>query len=283
MKFINYLYCGEKNIGILEGEYIYKTEFNDLYALMEAFDVSELKSISKGDKIALNEVKMLPIIEYPRQDVLCAGMNYKTHRMECISASIDNSKATDTPHSVYFSKRCNKANTNGDVIPLHEDITSEVDYEGELGVIFGRDAKDIKTDEEALSVVFGYTVIDDVSARDLQKEHQQFYFGKSLDGFFSIAPILVTRDEFEGFPDLNLRTYVNGELRQNNLTDNMIFPIPYMIKELTSGMTLKRGTIFSTGTPNGIGKAFNPPKMLKKGDEVRVEIEGICSLTNLFE
>lgn len=283
MKFINYEYNNKKNIGILEGEFIYSTPYNDLYAIIEAFDIETLNSIPRGSKIALNEVKMLPIIEYPRQDIICAGMNYKTHRMECIAAAIDNSKPTDTPHSVYFSKRCNKASTTGDMVPLHEDITSEVDYEGELGVIFGKDTYNVKTDEEALDKVFGYTVLNDVSARDLQKEHQQFYFGKSLDGFTVIAPVLVTRDEFDGFPELNLRTYVNSELRQNNLTDNMIFPIPYMIKELSSGMTIKAGTIFSTGTPNGIGKSFNPPKMLKKGDEVRVEISHICSIVNYFE
>lgn len=283
MKLINYLYNDKANIGVLKGDYIYPTEFSDLYSLIERYSVEDLNMLKLMDKIYYKDVKPLPIIQYPRQDILCAGMNYKNHKQECIAANIDFDKNLYNPKSVYFSKRCNKAVTTNDVISLHQDITSEVDYEGELGIIFGRDASNIKSEEEALNTIFGYTIINDVSARDLQKEHQQFYFGKSLDGFTSIAPVVVTRDEFKGFPSLNLKTYVNDELRQDNSTDNLIFTIPQMIIELTRGITLLKGTIFSTGTPSGIGKGFNPPKMLKSGDKVRIIIEGIGELINTFK
>ena len=269
MKFIHYLENGNRHIGLIKDKKIYRTIYKEL---SELFD----KDLSKLDLvIEENEIKELPIIEYPRQDILCLGMNYYAHKNECLAAGFDHDKGAKT---VYFSKRCNKAITNKDYIDLHLDLTKEPDYEGELGVILSKDASNLKSDKDVLDKIFGYTIINDVSARDLQKEHQQFHFGKSLDTFTSISSVVVTKDEFESFPQLDIKTYVNDDLRQDDNTRNMIFSIPHFMKELTKGMTLLSGTIIATGTPSGIGKASS--RFLKDGDVVRIEIEKIGILEN---
>ena len=134
--------------------------------------------------------------------------------------------------------------------------------------------------EDAKDYIFGYTVMNDVTARELQTRHKQWYFGKSLDGFTPLGPVIVTADEVAYPPVLNIRSYVNGELRQNATTDSFIHHIDYVIHEFTQGMTLKAGTIFATGTPAGVGMGFEPPKFLKSGDEVICEIEGIGRIKN---
>ena len=134
--------------------------------------------------------------------------------------------------------------------------------------------------EEVKDYIFGYTIMNDVSAREVQTEHKQWYFGKSLDGFTPIGPWIVTRDEFEWMPKLGIRSYVNGELRQNNNTELMMTGIDTAIHQLSQGITLKAGTIIAMGTPSGVGMAFDPPRCLNSGDVVRCEIEGIGVLEN---
>ena len=149
----------------------------------------------------------------------------------------------------------------------------------ELAVVLGRDAKNV-AEADAFDYVFGYTIVNDVSARNLQTGHKQWYFGKGLDGFTPMGPCLVTRDEFPQPPALAIRTYVNGELRQDAVTDQLLFSIPHILHELSQGMTLQAGTIIATGTPAGVGMGFDPPKFLQSGDVVRCEIQGIGILEN---
>ena len=137
--------------------------------------------------------------------------------------------------------------------------------------------------EDAFDYVFGYTILNDVSARNLQTSHKQWYFGKSLDGFTPIGPCIVTKEDFQNPPALYIRSYVNGELRQNSTTDLLIFDIAHVISELSQGMTLLPGTIIAMGTPAGVGMGFVPPNFLKAGDEVKCEIEGIGTLTNIVQ
>jgi 2-keto-4-pentenoate hydratase/2-oxohepta-3-ene-1,7-dioic acid hydratase in catechol pathway len=155
-----------------------------------------------------------------------------------------------------------------------------LDYECELGVIIGKDAKNVKT-EDAAEYIFGYTIVNDVSARNLQTRHKQWYFGKSLDGFTPIGPCIVTADEIPFPPKLKITATVNGELRQDSATDLLITGIPEIIAELSSGMTLLPGTIIATGTPSGVGMGFDPPKFLKSGDVVECAVEGIGTLRNI--
>lgn len=181
--------------------------------------------------------------------------------------------------TIYFSKRVNEAVAPGDCIESHSDIVKDLDYEAELAVVIGKKARNVKA-EDAAEYVFGYTIVNDVSARTIQLEHKQWYLGKSLDGFTPMGPSLVTADEFTFPPALKMKCKVNGELRQDTSTDRMIHGIPEVIEELSQGMTLLPRTIIITGTPSGVGLSFNPPKMLQPGDIVECIIEGIGNLSN---
>lgn len=229
----------------------------------------------------LAQVQVLAPIPSPRQDLICLGMNYQKHKAEAEKFHAQ-AFTREKERAVYFSKRASRCPGPGAPIPGHFDIVEGLDYEAELAVVLGRDARNVPL-EEAFSYVFGYTVVNDVSARNLQTGHKQFYFGKSLDGFTPMGPCLVTEDEFSRPPALAIRTWINGELRQDGMTDEIIFGIAYVIHELSQGMTLQAGTIIATGTPAGVGMGFDPPRFLKPGDVVRCEIQGIGVLENTVE
>lgn len=188
----------------------------------------------------------------------------------------------DRKYAVYFSKRVNRATADGEFIPSYEGLVDSLDYECELAVILNKDAKNVSP-EEAFDYVFGYTIINDISARNLQTRHKQWYLGKSLDGFTPMGPCIVTKNEFNNPPVLSLSSKVNGELRQNSNTSLMITGIADAISELSQGMTLEAGTIISMGTPSGVGMGFTPPKFLKSGDVIECEIEGIGCLKNIIK
>ncbi len=224
-----------------------------------------------------NVIKLAPIPN-PKQDVICLGINYMAHAVESARYK-EEAFGGERPFAVYFSKRVNEAVADGGVVPSHEGLVDSLDYEAELAVIIGKDAKNV-AEEDAFDYVFGYTIMNDMSARNLQTDHKQWYFGKSLDGFTPMGPVIVTADEFENPPHLDIKSYVNGELRQDSNTKLLIFGIAHVISELSKGMTLKAGTIISMGTPAGVGMGFTPPRFLKKGDVVECEIQGIGKLTS---
>lgn len=219
-------------------------------------------------------------IPYPEQDIICLGINYTEHAKESARYKKE-AFERERAYPVYFSKRATETVGTGEDICLHDDVTERVDYEAELALVLKKDAKNVKY-EDAYDYVFGYTVFNDVSARDVQTRHKQWYFGKSLDGFSSMGPCVVSADEIENVEALPIRSFVNGELRQNSNTSLMVFNIPHVIAELSSAMTLKAGTIISMGTPAGVGMGFDPPKFLRDNDVVICEIEGIGSLKNRF-
>ena len=188
--------------------------------------------------------------------------------------------STQHQDAIYFSKRVSRAVPDGGFIEAHTDLVQKLDYECELAVVLGKDAKDVPAGQTK-DYVFGYTILNDVSARDVQTAHKQWYFGKSLDGFTPMGPCIVTADEFDTYPPaLPIRSRVNGELRQDSNTKLQIFDIDHVIHELSQGMTLKAGTIIATGTPAGVGMGMDPPQFLHPGDTVQCEIEGIGTLTN---
>ncbi len=207
-------------------------------------------------------------------DILAIGLNYREHAAE--------RNETSPPVPMLFIKAGNTLNHPGADI-VHSPRTTQLDYEGELAVVIGRDAKDVRR-EHALEYVFGYTCANDVTARDWQRERNlgggQFARGKSFDGFCPLGPCLVTADEIPDPQALRIKTFVNGELRQNALTSDMIFDVPALIESLSSTMTLRAGCVILTGTPSGAGFAFDPPRWLKAGDRVRIDIDGIGSLEN---
>ena len=226
----------------------------------------------------VEEVKLLAPIPNPRQDVICLGVNYMAHAEESARFKKEEFNG-ERPYAIYFSKRVNRASATGDGIPSHRDMVQDLDYEAELAVIIGKEASHVKP-EEVRDYIFGYTIINDVSARTIQNRHKQWYFGKSLDGFLPMGPCILTADSIPYPPKVSIRSRVNGELRQNSNTELLIFGIDHIVSELSQGMTLKPGTIIATGTPAGVGLGFDPPKFLKPGDQVECIIEGIGSLVN---
>lgn len=228
----------------------------------------------------INEVKLCSPIVNPIKDILCLGLNYKDHVKET-AKSFD--EKIDLPKfPIYFSKRTNRAIGPNDKISNWKNISNQVDYEVELGIVIGKEGINISK-EDAYDYIFGYTVINDISARDLQQRHGQWFRGKSIDSFTSLGPCIVYKDEI-GLPvELNIYSKVNGELRQNSNTKHFIFDIPTIINDLSQGTTLKEGDIIATGTPAGVGMGFEPPKYLKSGDIIECIIERIGTLRNIVE
>ena len=232
------------------------------------------KSFSGG--LSPTDIRWHAPIPRPLKNIVCVGKNYASHVRE--TAGLDKSmKVPEIP--VFFTKASTSANGPFDPIPWDRSATAQVDYEAELGVVIGVRGKNIQRDT-ALDHVFGYTVINDVSARDLQSGHKQWFKGKSLDGFCPMGPVIVTSDEFGDPQKKRIMLRVNGETRQDATTGEMIFPINVILEYLSRGMTLEAGDIISTGTPEGVGLGRTPPEYLKDGDVVETEIEGIGMLRN---
>ena len=266
-------------VPVNENGFEYK-DMNDLIAKASKDDLAKMALLANGGngEETLGSVKLEAPIPEPKQDIICLGINYMEHAVESVRYKKEAFDG-DRQYPVYFSKRVNRAVADGDDIESHSDIISTLDYEAELAVIIGKDAKNVAK-EDVADYIFGYTVVNDVTARELQTRHKQWLFGKGLDGFTPMGPWIVTADEIVFPPVLNIKAYVNGELRQDSTTDKFIHDITYMVNELSQGITLKAGTIISTGTPAGVGMGFVPPKFLNAGDEVICEIEGIGKITN---
>lgn len=226
--------------------------------------------------LPIEGLTLLAPIPRPSKNIICIGKNYVDHAIEMGSGA-------DIPeHIMVFTKAPTTVIGTKETIKLHQDVTSELDYEGELAVIIGKKGKAIKQ-EEALSYVFGYTIINDITARDLQSRHKQFFIGKSLDTSCPMGPWIVHKSSIESPNKLQIETRVNGEVRQNSNTDKFIFPIEEIISMLSKGMTLEPGDIIATGTPAGVGKGFRPPRFLKHGDDIEITIEKIGTLRNQVE
>lgn len=276
MKLVTCLYQDKERVGALTEEGVVFLPYPDMNTLIETLPPAALAVTSTEKPVPLADVKLLAPIPRPRQDVVCLGMNYRDHEKE--AAKYDAEAFTkDRPAAVYFSKRVSRAGDPDGVIPRYEGLVERLDYEAELAVIIGKAARNVKA-EDAGDYVFGYTVLNDVSARDLQTGHKQWYFGKSLDGFTPMGPCILTADETAFPPALDISCAVNGEARQRSNTSLLIHGIPEIIQELSAGMTLLPGTIIATGTPAGVGMGFDPPRFLKAGDVVECAIQGIGTL-----
>lgn len=254
---------------------------NELIASITKEEQEQLTRSEKDESIysvSMEDIILRAPIPNPNQDIICLGVNYLEHAREAARFEKD-SFDIRSGYPVYFSKRVNEATAHQQPIPAYEDIVDGLDYEAELAVILGKDARNVKA-EDALDYIFGYTILNDMSARNLQTRHTQWYFGKSLDGFTPMGPAIVTKEEIPYPPQLSIKCLVNGELRQNSNTGLLIFDIGYVLEELSRGMTLKAGTIISTGTPQGVGMGFEPPKFLHKGDVIECQIEGLGTLIN---
>lgn len=247
-------------------------------------DMCELADISTSPPAAsllhAGEYKLLAPIPRPPRNVFCVGKNYLDHVQEINNKSGNTAPVATPKYAQLFTKAPECVVASGDAVPSHEGITRWLDYEVELGVIIGKQGKNISKDD-AMNHVFGWTIGNDISARDLQKRHVQFFKGKTLDGSCPLGPCIVPK-QFLSVEDLSLKLWVNGELRQNGRTSQMIFDVPSIIEQLSAGFTLLPGDIILTGTPAGVGYAMEPPQALKTGDIMRLEIENIGILENFI-
>lgn len=277
MKLITCRCKGEERVGVLTEEGVAFLPYPDMNTLIETASRPDLEAaFGRAASVPLEEVTLLAPIPRPRQDVICLGMNYRDHEKEAAKYDAE-AFAKERPVAVYFSKRVSRAGDPEGIIPRYKGLVERLDYEAELAVIIGKTARNVKA-EEAGAYIFGYTVLNDVSARDLQTGHKQWYFGKGLDGFTPMGPCILTADETAFPPALDISCAVNGQERQRSNTSLLIHGIPEIIEELSAGMTLLPGTIIATGTPAGVGMGFDPPKFLEAGDVVECTIQNIGTL-----
>ncbi|RYE63816.1 MAG: FAA hydrolase family protein [Oxalobacteraceae bacterium] len=254
----------------------------DMHALIERQPTMEGVTMPTDGLQPLAGVRICAPIPQPRRNIFCVGKNYHEHAKEFGRSGFDMSagKGEDAPPApVVFTKPASTVVGNGDDVLAFPEVTQQMDYEAELGVIIGRTARGISK-AEALNHVWGYTIINDVTARDLQQKHRQWFIGKSMDTFCPMGPWAVTADEVGDSADLNVKCWINGELRQDANTSDLIFDIPTIIATLSAGITLQPGDVIATGTPAGVGIGFKPPRFLKPGDTMTISIDKLGTLTN---
>ncbi len=286
MKLLTYRYDGVERVGALRGDEV--IDLSPLAAsMLDLIDggpdllaeARKLVAAAEGG-LALAEIELRAPIPRPRKNIICLGMNYAAHAIESLRAKGLPEKLPEYP--VFFSKMPTAVNHPNAPVPLMPDVSAQRDWEVELAVIIGRRGRDIPA-SAALDYVFGYTIMNDVSARDLQTRHQQFFYSKSLDGSAPLGPWIVTADEIPDPHALGIRLRLNGELVQNSTTRDMIFDIPTCIATFSRGITLEPGDIIATGTPAGVGMGMTPQRWLKAGDVMEAEIDGIGVLRNTVE
>ena len=226
------------------------------------------------------DATILAPIPRPAKNIFCVGKNYHEHAKEFASSGFDATAKEVVPEApVVFSKPPTSVIGPHDPIPSFLDSSNSTDYEGEIAVVIGQGGRGIR-EADAFAHVFGYTIVNDVTARTLQHRHRQWILGKGIDGFCPMGPAIVTADAAGMPPKLSISTWVNGELRQRASVDDLIFGIPTLIATISAAITLEPGDIIATGTPAGVGIGFTPPKFLKPGDKVRIEVPGIGVLEN---
>jgi 2-keto-4-pentenoate hydratase/2-oxohepta-3-ene-1,7-dioic acid hydratase in catechol pathway len=249
-----------------------------LLDLLENWDAGAVRAV--GDPVPLSAVELLAPIPRPARNVFCVGKNYHDHSAEFAASGFDaTDRGTAVPKlPIFFTKPSSTVIGPGAPIDPHRGLTSSLDYEVELTVVIGRGGRAIPR-ERAMDHVWGYTLINDITARDLQRDHVQWFLGKSLDTFCPMGPWAVTADELDG-TDVVVEALVNGELRQRAHLRDLIFDIPTLISTLSAGMTLEPGDLIATGTPAGVGLGFDPPRFLQPGDAVCVRATGLGELVN---
>jgi 2-keto-4-pentenoate hydratase/2-oxohepta-3-ene-1,7-dioic acid hydratase in catechol pathway len=256
---------------------------NDMIDLIARWDVGAVgDAVSSAPRLELDEVRLLAPIA-PRKNIVAVGRNYRDHAAEFSASGFDASEKQVIPdHPVIFTKAPTSIVGPGDAIVLANDPTGTTDYEGEMAIVMGKPGKGISEDD-ALDHVFGWTIVNDVTARDLQKRHVQWFVGKSPDTFCPMGPWIVTIDELPAIEDSWMRTRVNGEIRQEAPISALIFGVRRLIATLSRVMTLEPGDVIATGTGLGVGIGFDPPRYLESGDVVEISIDGIGTLRNPVE
>jgi 2-keto-4-pentenoate hydratase/2-oxohepta-3-ene-1,7-dioic acid hydratase in catechol pathway len=292
MKIATYWYQGTRYVGRLSAdggrvtELLLEDPLRDLGALAVVERMAAGLALPlEGASLPLSAVKLDAPFPRPRRDIFCVGKNYHAHAREFAQSGFDSSAAApgdDVPsHPIIFSKLPESVIAPGAAIRIPMGVSEAIDYEAELAVVIGRGGRGIAA-AQAMEHVWGYTIVNDVTARDWQQRHKQWLMGKSFDTFCPMGPWLVSAVEVNG-ADTRVRCWVNGELRQDARTSELIFDIPTLIETISAGITLYPGDLIATGTPVGVGIGFKPPKYLISGDRVKIEIDGIGVLENPVE
>jgi 2-keto-4-pentenoate hydratase/2-oxohepta-3-ene-1,7-dioic acid hydratase in catechol pathway len=285
MKIATYKVGGERRVGVVD--LVSQTvspfdlpESEAAHGVLALIDRAILPRILSPMPLGEAEIEA-PIVR-PRRNIFCVGKNYYEHAKEFASSGFDSSAANGAvpKHPIIFSKVPECVIAHGASVVINGDVSQAVDYEAELGVIIGKGGRGIRP-ENALDHVWGYTIINDVTARDLQGRYSQWLIGKSQDTFCPMGPWAVTRDEID-LSDTKIRCWINGELRQDANTRDLIFDIPTIIATISAGVTLVPGDVIASGTPAGVGIGFKPPKYVVPGDVARIEIANIGILQNEF-
>lgn len=284
MRLANFEWDGQRRLGVVEHHDIIDLSQSalpsDTIDLIGKWDNDKVAhAVTQGIRRKLDDVRLLaPLVL--RKDVIGVGRNYRDHAREFSDSGFDASEKQMIPdHPVIFSKATSSVVGPNDPIVLANDPTNTTDYEGEMAVVIGRPARNVSRDH-ALEHVFGWTIVNDVTARDLQKKHVQWFVGKSPDTFCPMGPWITTIDELPDIRASWMRTTVNGELRQEASIEALIFDVESLIVTLSEVMTLEPGDLIATGTGKGVGIGFDPPKYLATGDVVEISIDGIGTLRN---
>lgn len=289
MRIATFSFNGRRHVGQVSPDGQQLTAF-DLTAdqagrgaqiLIEAMAAGRPLPALTGEPLALSAVRLEAPLPVPRRNVWCVGRNYHAHAKELAASVFKASNADPQAWPIVFTKvpECVVGPTDDVQLPGTA-ISDQIDYEAELAVVIGKGGKNI-TQADAMSHVFGYTIVNDVTARDVQMRHQQWDMGKSFDTFCPMGPWIVTADAMDG-RKTRVRCWVNGQLRQDGPTENMIFDIPTLIETISRGITLYPGDLIATGTPAGVGMGLNPPCYIAAGDVIRIEIDGIGQIQNRF-
>jgi 2-keto-4-pentenoate hydratase/2-oxohepta-3-ene-1,7-dioic acid hydratase in catechol pathway len=287
MKIAAYRYQGQAGVGRVSanGLQIEPFALSPAEAALGALPLVEAQVAGRplpatAAAIPLAQVQLTAPVPRPRRNVFCVGKNYHAHAKEFAGSGFDSSaQAGDIPKApIIFSKVPESVIGPNDVIVIPAEISTAIDYEAELTVVIGKGGKGIRK-ADAMQHVWGYTIINDMTARDWQGRHSQWLLGKSFDTFCPMGPWLVTADEMDG-QNTDVKCWVNGELRQDANTKDFIFDIPTLIECISAGITLYPGDLIATGTPAGVGIGYKPPKYLQSGDVVKIEIGGIGVLEN---
>ena len=289
MRIATFVHNGKRHVGQVSADGLHVTPFalsesqaqRGAQPIIEALVAGQSLPALAGTALAVSSVKLESPLPVPRRNVWCVGRNYHAHAKE-LQASVFKDSNTDTKAwPIVFTKvpECVVGPTDDVQLPGAA-VSEQIDYEAELAVIIGQGGKNI-SQADAMKHVFGYTVVNDVTARDVQMRHQQWDMGKSFDTFCPMGPWIVTADEVDG-RKTRVRCRVNGEVRQDGPPENMIFDIPTLIETISRGITLYPGDIIATGTPAGVGMGLNPPRYIAKGDVIRVEIDGVGQIENRF-
>jgi 2-keto-4-pentenoate hydratase/2-oxohepta-3-ene-1,7-dioic acid hydratase in catechol pathway len=288
MRIASWSWGGRDHVGVVSSDGREVTPFalpdasRGALPIVQAMARGESLPAAAGPRLPLEAVTLRAPLPRPLRSLFCVGRNYRAHAAELATTVFRDVVAKEDPWPIVFTKFGECVVGPHDPVRLPgANVTVQIDYESELAVVIGRGGRDIPA-SRAMDHVFGYTVVNDVSARDVQVRHKQWDLGKSFDTFCPMGPWITTADELDG-RDTRVRGWVNGELRQDGRTQDMIFGIAALIETCSRGITLHPGDVIATGTPAGVGMGFDPPKWLAPGDVVRVEIDGIGAIENRFE